>query len=89
MKTREDLASLRSDFERTAAEEEGSDTAPLLDKAGSYPSIQKTIGAVELGGRVGMGEKGGCLALESESPTCAGELRADTRGGDVGKLWTT
>ena len=84
VKTREDLASLRSDFERTAAEEEGSDTAPLLDKAGSYPSSPERSARWSSGGGVGMGEKGGYEPLESESPTVRGNFAQIRAGATLG-----
>ena len=84
VKTREDLASLQRDFERTAAEEEGRDTAPLLDKAGSplgaYPSSPDRSARWSSGGGGGMGEKGGYAPLESESPTVRGNF-AQIRAG--------
>ena len=69
-------------FRANRAEEEGSDTAPLLDKAGSYPSSPERSARWSSGEGLGWRE-GGIRAPRMESPT-GGELRADTRGGDVG-----
>ena len=79
VKTREVPSPSLRRFRRTAAEEEGSDTAPLLDKAGSYPSSPERSARWSSGERVGMGEKGGYEPLSRSHRRC--DWRRSARSG--------